>query len=192
MSPSFKHAVYCAIVASIISACDVSTIKENEKPVATIRLQLDAERNRVWLLTREGVAIYDAGMPDRIRRISIPNWIFVGPPRGCLPDIALGPRGEAVVSSDVVPVLWRIDPETLAVTLHELQVDTGQNRGIGFTVLRYVPARRAYLGIDRLRGTIWRIDGDLKRAHIIALDIPRTRDCSARDSKLLREIEMLY
>ncbi|MGH8745042.1 MAG: hypothetical protein ACREUK_00955 [Burkholderiales bacterium] len=91
-----------------------------------------------------------------------------------------------------MPVMWRIDPETLAVTRHELRLDTGQNKDVGFTILRYVPARRAYLGIDRLRGTIWRIDGDLKEAHLTALEIPRIKDCSARSDKLLRQIETLY
>ena len=122
MSSSFKYAACGAIVAFCLIACGTRSARVEKQPVASVRNQVDAARNRVWLLTRAGLAIYDAAAPDRIVQVPMPGWQFAGEPYGCLPDLALGPRGEAVISSDVVPVqgeylavsasqgtVWRID-----------------------------------------------------------------------------------
>jgi hypothetical protein len=187
MGPRLKYAVCGVLLTLTVSACDTGPIEVPEKVVVKVKAQLDAERNRVWLLTRQGVAVYDATTPDRILRVSIPGWTLGAEPNGCLPDIAVGPKGEAVVSSDAVPVLWRIDPDTLAVTRHELQLDTAQGKNVGFTLLRYAPRQRWYLAVDGLRGTIWRIDGDLTNAYLMARELPRVKDCGPRAVALLRQ-----
>lgn len=186
MSPSLKYAVCGFLLAITVSACDTRPVEVQEKPVVEVKAQLDAERNRVWLLTRGGVAVYDAKAPDRIVRVSIPGWKSGEEPDGCLPDIAVGAQGEAVVSSDAIPVLWRIDPDTLAVTRHDLRLDTHRSKSVGFTLLRYVPQQGWYLAVDGLRGTIWRIDGDLKNAYMMARELPRVKDCGPRAVALLR------
>ena len=82
---------------------------QGETPEA--RTQTDLARNRVWLLTREGVFLQDRALSDKLVKLQIPGWHWAGAPYGCLPDLALGPRGEAVVTSDVVPTLWRSIPK---------------------------------------------------------------------------------
>ncbi|HMA87363.1 MAG TPA: hypothetical protein VKP89_01315 [Burkholderiales bacterium] len=186
MSPSLKYAVCGFLLAFTLCACDSRPIEVQEKPVVEVKAQLDAERNRVWLLTRQGVAVYDAKAPDSVRQVSIPGWKSGAEPDGCLPDIAVGAQGEAVVSSDAIPVLWRIDPDTLAVTRHDLRLDTHRSKGVGFTLLRYVPQQGWYLAVDGLQGTIWRIDGDLKNAYMMARELPRVKDCGTRAVALLR------
>lgn len=187
MGPRLKYAVCGVLLTFTLSACDTGPGEAPKEPVAKVKVQLDARRNRVWLLTRRGVAVYDATTPDRILRVSIPSWKLGTQTNGCLPDIAIGPKGEAVVSSDAVPVLWRIDPDTLAVTRHELRLDTPQSKDVGFTLLRYAPRQQWYLAVDGLRGNIWRIDGDLKSAYIMAREIPRVKDCGPRAVALLRQ-----
>ncbi|MGA8052132.1 MAG: hypothetical protein WCA09_18275 [Burkholderiales bacterium] len=191
MGPNLKYAVCGVLVSFTVSACDTGPIEVPEKPIVKVKVQLDAERNRVWLLTRQGVAVYDAKSPDRILRISIPGWKLGAEPDGCLPDIAVGPKGEAVVSSDAIPVLWRIDPDTLAVTRHEFRLDTDQEKDVGFTLLRYAPRPRWYFAVDGLRGTIWRIDGDLKNAYMMAREVPRVKDCGPRAVALLRQFGVI-
>jgi len=188
MSSRFKFAVCGAVLAISFAACNTGPAEAEKRPVAKVRVQLDAVRNRVWLLTREGVAIYDAAAPDRIVQVQVPGWHFAGEPYGCLPDLALGPKGEAVISSDVVPVLWRIDPETRAVTRHEPQLDADTNKDVGFTVLSYFPARGAYLAVSGRDGTVWRIDRELRIAHRLVRQVPREEDCGARAAALMRQL----
>src|SRR5260221_10304719 len=73
------------------------------KPV--LRYQVDAARGRLWALTAEGVELYDAATRHMIAQIALPDWTWVGPQFACPPDLALGPRGEAVISSNVIPTL---------------------------------------------------------------------------------------
>jgi len=169
-----------------LSACDTGPAAADKQPIATVRVKLDVERNRVWLLTREGLAIYDPAAPNRILRVPVHGWRIGRDPHGCLPDLALDPRGGAVISSDIMPVLWRVDPETLAVTRHELRVDDDRDKEVGFTYLRYLPAQQAYLAASGPRGTIWRIDRELRYAHRLLREAPRMQNCSARADALVR------
>jgi len=187
MSSSLKSAVCSALLALSIAACDSGSSEAGKGPRAKVRLQLDVERSRVWLLTEAGVAIYDAAAPDRVLRVQVPGWIFAGEPYGCLPALALGPQGEAVISSDVAPVLWRVDPETLAVTRHTLRLDIDTDKDVGFTVLSYLRARGAYLAVSSRQGTLWRIDRALGTAHRLARRVPRENDCGVRALALIRQ-----
>jgi hypothetical protein len=192
MSSNFKHAVCGAVLALSIAACNTGPEEAEKRPAVKLRVQLDAERNRVWLLTGEGVAIYDASAPDKVLRIQLPGWQFAGAPNGCLPDLALGSKGEAVVSSDVAPVLWRVDPETLAVTRHAPKLDADTNKDVGFTILRYLPKGGAYLAVSGRHGTIWRIDGGLRTAHRMVRQVPRENDCGARAATLMRHLAVRF
>jgi len=177
MNSILKFAVCGAVIASSLAACNTGAADVEKKPGVRLRHQLDAERNRVWLLTGEGVAIFDAAAPDKVQRVPLTSWQFAGEPYGCLPDLALGPEGEAVISSDVVPVLWRVDPRSLAVTRHELQLDADSDKDVGFTVLTYLPEQGEFLAVSGLHGTVWRIDGQLRQAHRMLRQVPREKGC---------------
>jgi hypothetical protein len=182
MNSILKYAVWGAVIAFSLAACDTAAAEVEKNPAVRLRHQLDPERNRVWLLTREGVAIYDAAAPDKVLRVPLPGWEFAGEPYGCLPDLVLGPEGEAVISSDVVPVLWRVDPRSLAVTRHELQLDADTDKDVGFTVLTYLPEQGEFLAVSGLHGTVWRIDLQLRQAHKVVYQAPRKKSCGARAS----------
>jgi hypothetical protein len=62
--------------------------------------------HRSWSLTRDGVALQDKA--QRIT-VKLPGWHWAGVAYGYSPALAVGPQGEAIVTSDVIPVLWRID-----------------------------------------------------------------------------------
>jgi len=79
------------------------------------RQRSDPVRQRVWILGSQGLFLQDRSAGTLVE-VALPSWQWVDEPYGCPPDLALGPDGEAVVSSNIVPVLWRIDPKTLAVT----------------------------------------------------------------------------
>lgn len=45
-----------------------------------------------------------------LAEVALPDWQWAGEPYSCDAAIAVGPGGEVLVTSDVVPTLWRIDP----------------------------------------------------------------------------------
>lgn len=114
-----------AITASPVAPQPMAHVRQ--APSSVLRSLADPARSRVWSLTTEGLFVHDVRTPERIVEVALPSWSWVHAEYGCPPDLALGPGGEAVVTSNVVPILWRIDPETLAVSVHELVLDSDTN-----------------------------------------------------------------
>ena len=141
-----------------------------------MRYQVDPARNRVWFLTRDGVFLYDVNKAEKIV-VPLGPWQWVGTPYGCLPDLALGPRGEAVITSDILPTLWRIDAETLAVSVHPLLLDADTDKDVGFSGLVYSSEQEAFFAVSYLQGSLWRIDLALSGAQKIPLSVPVWKAC---------------
>ena len=106
--------------------------------------------------------------------------VWAGEPYGCVPDVAHGPRGEAVVSSDVMPVVWRRDGATGRVTRHELVLDAHRDRDVGFSGLLWSAEHGTYFAYSRANGGLWRIDPGLRRAQAIALSERISDGCALR------------
>src|SRR4051812_18723975 len=89
----------------------------------------DGSAQRAWQLGRDGVYLVNSAGPARLVRLE--TWLWAQPAYVCPPDVAVGPQGEAVVTSNVMPVLWRVDPDSLAVTEHPLALDADNHKDIG-------------------------------------------------------------
>ncbi len=172
------------LAASIIAlgGCD-SRVASEQSPrtssavsESSVRYQVDAANGRIWWLTREGVYVHDAKMPQKVA-VPIPGWQFAGEPYGCLPALALGPNGEALVTSDVESTVWKIDPDTLAVSRHVLAPDADLDKDVGYTGLVYSSEHAAYFAISGLQGSLWKIDPSLTRAQKIAVSAPMPKAC---------------
>ena len=135
-----------------------------------------AAAEQTWVLSTDGVYLQQA-RKARVE-IKLPEWQWAHEPYACPPAIAIGPRGEALVTSNVLPVLWKIDPQTLAVTVHHLQLDADTDKDVGFSGLVYSARDGAYFAVSELHGTLWRIDPLLRRAQKIALSEPVRGACS--------------
>ena len=179
------RAFFLAISLVSIAGCDVgapprqvskATHDAGQFQLPNGRYQIDPERNRLWLLTHEGVFVYDFSKPERIA-LSLPDWLLVDPSYGCLPDLALGPRREAVITSNILPTLWRIDPDTLAVSVHPLVLDADTDKDVGFSALAYSSRHGAFLAASYAHGSLWRIDPLLKGAQKISLSAPVPEAC---------------
>jgi len=133
---------------------------------------VDAIRSRIWVLTRDGVALYEASTGEEIAQIPLPGWLWVGGQYSFPPDLAIGPKGEAVITSNVVATLWRVDPVTLVASEHELVLDENTGRDIGFTGLVYSAQQGAFFAVSAFQGSMWRIDPLLKRGQNIPLPAP--------------------
>ena len=135
-----------------------------------------AAAEQTWVLGIDGVHLQQPGKA-RVE-IKLPEWHWAHEPYACPPAVAIGPRGEALVTSNVLPVLWRIDPQTLAVTVHNLELDADSDKDVGFSGLVYSARDNAYFAVSELHGTLWRIDPLLRRAQKIALSEPVRGACS--------------
>ena len=147
-----------------------------EMPLVTIGSQVDAARGRVWWLTGGGLVLHDRAKRQPIT-LPLPGWHWAGAPYGCPPGLALGPKGEVIVTSDVLPKLWRVDPDTLAVSVHTPVLDDRADRDVGFATLRYSTRHGAYFAAGSTPGSLWRIDPFLSAAHEAPLVVSRTQPC---------------
>jgi hypothetical protein len=164
-----------------LGGCD-SRVETNQpsRAAATVsepnvRYQVDPANGRIWWLTREGVFVHDAKIPQK-RFVPIPGWVSVDVAYACLAALALGPKGEALVTSNILPTVWKIDPETLAVSEHALVLDADQDKDLGFSGLVYSSEHAAFFAVSEL-GSLWRIDPDLTRGEKVALSAPMTKAC---------------
>lgn len=130
---------------------------------------------RTWVIDAGEVYLEQAGKPRRA--VTLPEWQWARQPYACAPAVATGPRGEAVVTSNVLPILWKIDPDTLAVSVHRLELDADNDKDVGFSGLVYSERSGAYFAVSELKGSLWRIDPLLRRAQKMALAEPVRGGC---------------
>ena len=129
-----------------------------------------------WVIEAGSLFLEQPGKPRRA--LELPGWHWASWPYACAPAIAVGPRGEVVITSNVLPVLWKIDPETLGVSVHRLELDADNDKDVGFSGLVYSERDRAYIAVSESHGTLWRIDPLLRRAQKIALSAPVRGACA--------------
>lgn len=171
--PFVKPATMVAAALLFAVACGASALE----PSPAMRYQADTARHRVWALTPEGASVHEAASAEGVD-IALPGWQWVGAPYACPPALALAADGAALVTSNVVPVVWRIDPVTLAVTVHRLALDADTNKDVGFSAIVYSPRHAAYFAVSDVHGSLWRIDAQLKSARKIRLTTVLPKACS--------------
>ena len=103
------------------------------------------------------------GSTGKLVAIALPSWQWVDEPYGCPPDLALGPDGEVVVTSNIVSTLWRIDPDSLAVSTHEPLLDADNDKDVGFSGLEYSREHGMFVAVSDVQGSLWRIDPLLRK-----------------------------
>jgi hypothetical protein len=139
------------------------------------RYRAQPELGRAWAIDAGGLFLEEVRKPRRA--VPLPGWQWAGQPY-CAPDIAIGPRGDVVITSNVLPVLWKIDPYSLAVSVHRLQLDADTDKDVGFSGLVYSERNGAYFAVSEHHGSLWRIDPLLRRAQKIALSEPARGACA--------------
>ena len=176
-----KTAIAAIFAVTVLVGCESST---GPNVSSVLRYQVDAERERSVWLTREGVVIHSAAARPVV--IELPGWVYAGAPH-CPPDVALGARGEVVVTSNVVQTIWRIAPETLAVTVHPLALDADMDKDVGFAAIVYSAEQSAFIAYSGVQRSVWKIDAALKTgtklAHAELRELPRARNTVSRPCK---------
>lgn len=157
-----------ALAAAMLAACDSDP--------QVLRIRVDAERNRLWLLDHHGVSLYHNRSGKLLQRMVLPGWTFAGKQFACPPDLAPDPSGAVFVTSNVLPVLWRIDPEQFEVTLLDVALDADQGKDVGFTSLAFA-ADGTLVAASAIHGTHWRIDVRALTAEKLASSAPVRGAC---------------
>jgi hypothetical protein len=181
------RAVFAALAASAVAltACDSRTASQTAPlsasvgfldPSDTGRQRNDPGRGRIWIVNSQGVFVFHT-RTGKLEEVTLPSWQWADTPYACPPDLAIGPAGEALVTSNVVSVLWRIDPRTLSVTMHELALNADNDKDVGFSQLAYSAEHGAFFAINETHGSQWRIDSSLREARKIAGTEPARGAC---------------
>lgn len=193
--PAPVGAILLAALIVSIHGCDGDTAKSQVTDATGTALQTreqnarhrsDPKHNRAWSLTPEGVSVRDIAAPESVD-VPLPGWQWVDASYACPPDLALGPDGVAVITSNVVPTLWRIDPATLTVTVHPLALDADTNKDVGFSALTYSPEHAAYFAVSEVHGSLWRIDRPLAKARKLRLSGSLPQWCGVTLRRITQE-----
>jgi len=153
-----KKAIAAILAAAALAGCDSAQAPGSSSQAP------------VWRLTREGAAVERQG---KLLTIDLPGWIWAAEPY-CPPDLAIGPNGEAVITSNVIPTLWRVDAKTLAVTVHPVALDADNDKDVGFSRIAYSSEHGAYIAVSETHRSMWRIDAGLTTGQKLARRKPAT------------------
>ena len=137
--------------------------------------RIDPVPQSISWLAREGVVV---ATPGRRQLVALPDWSWVDEAHACPPALAVGPHGEILVTSNVLPYVWKVDPETRNVTVHKLELDSDRDKDVGFSTLRYSPDDKAWFAFSAALGSTWRIDPGLTQGKKIASNPDRRMTCA--------------
>lgn len=157
--------MYCetvlrSAVASLVVLASSALAGQDARPLKSL---VDETHQRVYQLVRDGIDVVELTDGRKVGHVILPSWVWASETYSCPPDIALTPERDVLVTSNVVPTIWRIERQSLLVTKHELSFDQDTGRDIGFTQLRWSAKLGTFVGTTDL-GERWYIDASLSRA----------------------------
>jgi hypothetical protein len=169
MSYGTRWMVLMALIA--ITGCGgneqsarISAATYSDDAREALRIKGDAARGRQWVLTLDGVRVYDSRTKALIREIALPGWSVAR--IRCHPDLALDRSGSALVSSNIEPKLWRIDGDSFELTVREIRLNEREQWDVGFGALAF-SAEGTLFATTYRGGTLWRVDVEKGAAHIV-------------------------
>jgi len=142
-----------------------------------LRIRVDAQRHRIWVLASEGIYLYDSMSSQLERHIPI-DALSQHSNEHCLPDMALDRSGSVFVSSAVRASLMRVDAESFEVTHHEVQADTDHGKDFGFSAITFTGEDDTLYAASATTGALWKIDHAANRATRIELSHPVWGACA--------------
>ena len=142
-----------------------------------LRTASDSHRSYQWELAWDSVALYEGSRSTLIRRLPLAGATQSGARNSCPPELAIGPTGSAYVTSNILPVLWRIDPASMRVERLDFSVEDDPLRDFGFTGLGWSADGSTLYATSTVDGAAWHLDPATLRATRIGQPGAANRDC---------------
>lgn len=137
-----------------------------------LRLRIDESRRRVWILDYDAAYVYALEDARLIARVPLP--MLQADRRRCLPDMVLAKNGDAFVSDNRVPKIYRA---TIDGVVSALQGGLPAGQAPGYSAMTLTPDG-GFLVAGRTVGDLWRIELSTGRSSRIALDSPIEGACA--------------
>ena len=137
-------------------------------------VKIDAARDRVWVLRLDEVDVYDRRTRQLMRRISLPSWSVADL---CGPGIAFDSSGVALISHNLEPKLWRVDPDMSEVQEHTIRLIGGEKLDVGFGSIVFGTDGLLY-GVASSGHSVWRIDIGSASAVQVGRDAAVFNECA--------------
>jgi sugar lactone lactonase YvrE len=154
-------------LAAIVAAVSITSCADSREPLLlpafagspeVLAAMTHRARGERWDLRASSVVV--RGPSGVARAIELPGATVSGSRDSCPPDLLLDRSGAAYVSSNAMPVIWRIDPASHAVERLEIRLEEDADRDIGFSRLAWGTSGRTMYAASSPPGALWRIDLD--------------------------------
>lgn len=119
-----------------------------------LRMRMDNANQRLWILDYDAVYIYAADTATLLTRIPLP--ILVSDRRHCLPDMVLDAKGDAYISENRVPKIYRVAASGSVSALDGILEQRMESPG--FSAMALSPDGRFLLAGRSAGGDLWRIE----------------------------------
>ena len=163
--------------ASLRSAAAAEPAPGAASPLFPPRVEHDKQRGLIWAIGAQSVSLYDGRSRTLIKKVELPGWAYVDEPQSCAPDLVIDAQGHALVSSNVRPDLWRINPHDQSVEHMAIELTTDGDKEVGFTGL-FLVNPYTVLAVSAIQGTLWWIDLESRTAGKLGLARPIRGACA--------------
>lgn len=134
----------------------------------------DTARGRVWVLGPEDLRVYDAATHKLVRRVVLPGWSMAR--YECRPDLALDASGSAIVSSNIVPNLWRVDAQNFRVSEKAIRLEGQESWDIGFGPITLAGDGTVY-ALTSNGMSLWKVAPEASSAVRLETYLPPVKRC---------------
>jgi hypothetical protein len=161
--------------ANLLLALSITTLLSAPALAQPLRVASDAAHR--WELSWNSVSVRDAVTSAPIREFRLEGAAQTLSRDFCPPDLVLMRQGTAYASSNIQPVLWRMNPAAASFELLQFDVDSHQLRDFGFTGLSASADGQTLYASASSDGALWHLDPSTLKARRIA-DRAIDADCS--------------
>ena len=161
-----KRLLKAAALATALVAVEANAA--NAQALATLH---DAHRGMDYVLDGDAVRV-SGDASGHERRVELPGPIFADPRYACPPAMIVDASGAIVVSSNIAPILWRIEPGSLTVRRFDLQLDSDRERDVGFSGLAIGERDGTLIALAGAMGSLWKVQLSSGKAEKLAIALP--------------------
>lgn len=143
-------------------------------------LRVADDASHRWELRWDSVSVHDGDTSQMLVEFFLEGASQTKGRDVCPPDLVVTRSGVAYATSNIQPVVWRLDPATARMERLVLEVDSDREKDFGFTGVVSSDDGRALYAFGSVDGALWRINPSALTARKIATRKAHQRDCSTK------------